>query len=132
LECIFFETSKRPYGLAAICGEAALIEAGKLGTFEKQMAAACTIKAPHNVEEGRFPAAGRSEQDDHFGGPDFKVDTAQCAHFDLAARIHLGQGLRGEDFLIHDCLYRIGVMGQLLRRGDVNSLALSLRTPQIN
>src|SRR5512139_2927429 len=85
------ELKYEPYGLATICGEVALIEARKLETLEKQMAAARTIEAPHNVEEGRFPAAGRSEQDDHFGGPDFKVDTAQCAHFNLAGRINLSQ-----------------------------------------
>ena len=38
----------------AIGSKVALIEAGKLEVFKKQMAAACTIETTHNVEERGF------------------------------------------------------------------------------
>src|SRR5580765_8263701 len=82
------ELKYEPYRLATIGSEAALIEAGQLETFEKQMAAACTIETAHNVEERRFSAARGPQQNDHFTMQDFKIDAAQRAYFNLTGRVH--------------------------------------------
>jgi hypothetical protein len=76
---------------AAVFGQRPLIGLGQIPAPVRDKAMGRRIEPTQDIEQGRFPAAGRSEQHNQLAGVEFHVNAAQGAHLDLSHLVYFGE-----------------------------------------
>ena len=88
------ELENKPDMLTAVERQLLGGERGHFAIMKMQRAVCREIKAAQNIQEGRFAATGRAQQDDEFPHGHGQVDAAQCMYRSLAGVVNFCQPAR--------------------------------------
>src|SRR5215831_9690454 len=98
------ELKNEAHVLASIVCKFLIVELRKLDVLEEQRAARRLIKTAHNIEQGRFAAAGWAKQHHNFAFRNIEVESGKRTDFDFTRCVDLRQSTCAEDVIVHTLL----------------------------